>query len=149
MHVNVKFIAFPSSAKGYVFVDIKPENFMIKKVNGKDKLFFIDFGLMEKITGYMTGGAQREEARRAVVAGTAAFVSLGVHRGGTPAKRDDLEAMAYVLLSLTSPDCSLPWIGSHIRSDADCLRSKEMCDIRALCRTQGCPEVVYSHNMTQ
>lgn len=75
---------------------------MIKATNGREKLYFIDFGLMEKITGYMTGGAQREDTYRAVVAGTAAFVSLGVHKGGTPSKRDDLEAMVSFLLSVSS-----------------------------------------------
>lgn len=76
-----------------MFVDIKPDNFMIKTISRVDKLFFIDFGLMEKLTSYMAGGAQREAVHRNVIAGTAAFVSLGVHQGQTPSKRDDVEAM--------------------------------------------------------
>lgn len=140
---------------------------MIKRVNAAEKLFFIDFGLMEKTTGYMSGGMQRAEEHRAVVAGTAGYVSLRVHQGGTPAKCDDLEAMvsviiphphrlysyyvclqsislylqAYVLLAMTSPDCALPWTGAAIKSDADCLLAKKTCDIAAHCRAQGCPQV--------
>lgn len=134
-------ILIPHLTQGYVFVDIKPDNFMIKRIDGNDKLFFIDFGLMEKVTGYRSGGAQREETHRATVAGTVAYVSLGVHRGGTPSRRDDLEAMAYVLLAITSPDCALPWLGPHIRSDADCLAVKESTDMNSVCHAQGCPQV--------
>jgi hypothetical protein len=43
-----------------------------------------------------------------------------------------------VLLSLTS-EGRLPW--SVAKSDAECLKMKESCDIRKLCAQQGVPEV--------
>ena len=70
---------------------------MIKHVNGVDKLHFIDFGIMEKLKSYMSGGAQRVEDHRDIVAGTPLFASLGVHRGGTPDRSDDLESMVGAL----------------------------------------------------
>lgn len=39
---------------------------------------------------------------------------------------------------MTSSNCALPWVGSHIRSDSDCLRSKETCDIAKVCHERGC-----------
>jgi serine/threonine protein kinase len=78
-------------------VDIKPENFMMKNINGAEKLHFIDFGVMEKVKSAMSGG-QRISEKRSVVAGTPLFASLGVHRGGTPDTSDDLESMVSVVL---------------------------------------------------
>jgi hypothetical protein len=80
------------SSQGYLFVDVKPENFMIKNVAGKEKVYFIDLGLMEKFTQYMAGGAQRAMAQRAF-AGTAKYSSLSVHAGGMPSRKDDIEAV--------------------------------------------------------
>jgi serine/threonine protein kinase len=81
-------------SQGFLFVDVKPENFMMKVVpSGEEKLRFIDFGLMEKYTQYTSGGAQRERGSRAAVAGTHLYASLAVLRGEVPSRRDDVEAM--------------------------------------------------------
>lgn len=67
--------------------------------SGEEKLRFIDFGLMEKFTQYMSGGGQRERGSRAVVAGTHLYASLAVLRGEVPSRRDDVEAV------VTSMNC--------------------------------------------
>jgi hypothetical protein len=48
------------------------------------------------------------------------------------------DVQGYVLLSLTSTG-QMPWSGAS--SDAQCLQSKENCDIDALSAERGCPEV--------
>jgi serine/threonine protein kinase len=90
--------------RGYVFVDIKPDNFMVLKdpkaaksrseadFYSEDKLFFVDFGLMEKLRAY-NGNGQRENVARATLAGNASYCSLDVHACAVPAAKDDLEAL--------------------------------------------------------
>lgn len=132
-------------SKGHVFVDIKPDNFMILKASdhaheftSDDKLFFVDFGLVEKYTQYAGGGSHRPVANRNGVAGTPAFVSLSVHEGSLPCRKDDIEAMGYMLLSLRM-GAVLPW--STATSEASCRASKRSCDISKLAQEAGCPEV--------
>lgn len=94
--------------RGYVFVDVKPENFMVLRgpraagttSRGADKdflpgdqIFFTDFGLMEKLRSYNGGGGQRENETRATLAGNACFCSLDVHACAVPAAKDDVEAV--------------------------------------------------------
>jgi hypothetical protein len=91
------------TARKYVFVDMKPDNFMVLKDPGarrgrseadffpEDRLYFVDFGLMEKLTSVKTG--KRENVQRATLAGNAAFCSLDVHDCSVPAAKDDLEAL--------------------------------------------------------
>ena len=75
-----------------MYIDIKPDNFMIKVTNNVEKLYFIDFGLMEKFMSVMSAG-HREMQHRNVVAGTAQFVSVDVQNGSVPSRKDDIEAM--------------------------------------------------------
>ena len=103
--------------RGYVFVDIKPDNFMILKdpsasktrsrcdLYPDDKLFFVDFGLMEKTRSY-NGPAQREDIKRNDLAGNAAYCSIDVHKCHVPTFKDDIEALVSgfdltLILSLT------------------------------------------------
>lgn len=132
--------------KGHVFVDIKPDNFMILKSSAdrdqdftkEDKLFFVDFGLVEKYTQYAGGGSHRPVANRDGVAGTPAFVSLSVHDGSQPCRKDDIEALGYMLLSLRM-GAVLPW--STATSEASCRASKLSCDISHLAQELGLPEI--------
>jgi serine/threonine protein kinase len=98
-------------SKGYLFVDVKPDNFMIRKSRSSsssargngggssneftlaDELFFVDFGLAEKFTQYMSNGAQRERTMRAGLAGTPSYASIDLLEGHSPCRKDDLEAL--------------------------------------------------------
>jgi serine/threonine protein kinase len=104
--------------RGYVFVDVKPDNFMVLQTHppgaaagrappraradflATDQLFFVDFGLMEKIRAYNGGGGQRENVARATLAGNASYCSLDVHACSVPAAKDDLEAVVSALASV-------------------------------------------------
>lgn len=81
---------------GFLFVDVKPENFMLSK-DGKtlaDKVRMIDFGLIQTVKS-MTGHRPNEGTSSLV--GTPLYSSLNVHDGQTHSRRDDLEALGYIV----------------------------------------------------
>lgn len=104
---------------GFLFVDVKPENFMLSK-DGKtlaDKIRMIDFGLVQSVKSI---GGHRPNEGSSSLAGTPLYSSLHVHDGQTHSRRDDLEALGYIigelLMKLVAAannedpnDVNLPW----------------------------------------
>jgi len=128
--------------KGFVFVDVKPGNFMVNAgtpAPETPRLFFIDFALAERYTAATMGSSHRPNLPCAVPKGTPGFMSVAVQEGGQPSRRDDVEAAVWVLLSLLLPHQELPW--ATAASPQECLRLKKACDIAALCREHDCSEV--------
>ena len=85
--------------------DIKPDNFML----GPNKqLYLIDFGLCKR---YDHAGQHIEETQKQnkCVIGSVNFVSLNVHKGIEPSRRDDIESCIYVILYLLQ-NGELPWL---------------------------------------
>ena len=119
--------------KGLLFIDVKPDNFML---NAEQQLFFVDYGLVERWVSTMGSGAKPDIQRQMV--GTPTFASLDVHGGHTPMRKDDMEAMAMVLISLFS-DGQMPW--STSQSDTECRQRKINCDIEALASSLNCAEL--------
>ncbi len=64
-----------------------------------------------------------------MVEGTPKYMSISCHKGGSPGRRDDLEALGYVLLDLIG--CNLPW--SYSKNDKDCLTCKSSVNFETLC----------------
>jgi serine/threonine protein kinase len=85
--------------------DIKPDNFML----GQNKqLYIIDFGLCKR---YDHAGQHIEKTcnpNKSIV-GSINFVSLNVHKGIEPSRRDDIESCIYVIVYLLL-NGELPWI---------------------------------------
>jgi len=92
--------------KNIIHRDIKPENLLMNVGNNNKKiLYIIDFGLSKLYK--ITGNHLKCEKGRSIV-GTLRFVSLNIHKGYTPSRRDDLESVGYTLLYLLYG--SLPWV---------------------------------------
>lgn len=87
---------------GYVYVDLKPGNFMVKKnsnssqaeLTATDSFYFIDFGLMEKFTNYVAGGIRANIQSK--FAGTPTYASLAALEGSPVSRKDDIEALVSI-----------------------------------------------------
>lgn len=101
-------------AKDYLHRDIKPDNFLIggHQVGKAGLVHIIDFGLSKRYR-------ERRTQKHVVFGegkgflGTARFASMNAHRGSVQGRRDDLEAVGYLLAYFLRG--SLPWQG--IRAD--------------------------------
>lgn len=83
--------------------DIKPDNFMLDR---NKTLCLIDFGLCKR---YDYNGSHIEEKQITSIIGSVNFVSLNVHEGIEPSRRDDVESCIYIILYLLL-NGYLPWI---------------------------------------
>ncbi|CAJ1402924.1 unnamed protein product [Effrenium voratum] len=92
-------------SKGVVHRDIKPENFMYGLGDKVHHLHLIDFGLSEVYWSRkhvpMTSGNS--------MVGTARYCSINTHKGINQTRRDDLEAIAHMLIYFLRG--ALPWSG--------------------------------------
>jgi serine/threonine protein kinase len=75
--------------------DIKPDNFMINILDKTNKIYLIDFGFCKR---YNYDGKHIEFKRTTSLIGTPNYVSLNVHNGAEPSRRDDIESCLYVLI---------------------------------------------------
>ena len=93
--------------------DIKPDNFLLGSNN---TFYLIDFGFCKR---YEHDGKHIEEQQSInmstkTIIGTANFVSLNVHKGIEPSRRDDLESCIYILFYMflsttTNINSNLNW----------------------------------------
>jgi serine/threonine protein kinase len=82
--------------------DIKPDNFMLDR---SKTLCLIDFGLCKR---YDYDGTHIEEKQIRSIVGSVNFVSLNIHKGIEPSRRDDVESCIYIILYLLL-NGELPW----------------------------------------
>ena len=87
---------------GIIHRDIKPENFLMKDT----ELYLIDFGLCKKWKTNI--GKHIEEKNGKTPLGTPNFISINVHNGIEPSRRDDIESIGYIILFLLLKN-DLPW----------------------------------------
>lgn len=95
---------------GYVHRDIKPENFLYNIEGIGQELLVIDFGFAKRFLNNLNEHVEFKEGKKMI--GTARFVSVNTHLGKRQSRRDDLEALCYMLIYLGKG--TLPWL--HIRS---------------------------------
>jgi serine/threonine protein kinase len=88
--------------------DIKPDNFMFGHPNEhkQKRLFTIDLGLSKL---WFADGEHVKREPRQFILGTKPYMSISAHEGFTQSRRDDLEAIGYMLFHFLNGE--LPWDG--------------------------------------
>ena len=100
-------------AKNFIRREFKPENLLIELGKKANQVHIIDFGLAQQ---YRAPKSQQHIPDRANLhlTGTARYASVNTHLGIEQSRRDDLEAVGYVLMYFIR-GC-LPWQGLKANS---------------------------------
>lgn len=88
-----------------IHCDIKPQNFMIGKYGKHEDIYLIDFGMSSFYIDETHNHIKYKDNREHII-GTPKYISLNIHNGITPSRRDDLISLGYIFL-LFFPFCSI------------------------------------------
>mmetsp|Transcript_103923 Transcript_103923/g.333119 ORF Transcript_103923/g.333119 Transcript_103923/m.333119 type:complete len:432 (+) Transcript_103923:152-1447(+) len=131
-------------SKNFIHRDIKPDNFLIGHGKKSNIVYLIDFGLAKK---YRDPKSQQHIQYREnkSLTGTARYASINAHLGIEQSRRDDLEAIGYVLMYFNSGQ--LPWQGLQADTKEEkyhkIMESKRSTPVELLCK--GFPDVFASY----
>jgi casein kinase 1 len=95
-------------SQSFIHRDIKPDNFMFGSGKKHSILYIIDFGLSKKYRDSKTKQHIKFSDKRTLT-GTARYASINSHLGHEQSRRDDLEAIMYLIIYLFLG--ALPWQG--------------------------------------
>ena len=102
--------------KHIIHRDIKPDNFVMGRADKSKYLYLLDFGLAKKYRSSTTL-KHYPMIKKKNLTGTARYASINALNGMTQSRRDDLEAVGYVLLYFLRG--KLPWQGLHVKNKED------------------------------
>ena len=102
--------------KHIIHRDIKPDNFVMGRGEKKKFLYLLDFGLAKKYRSSTTLN-HYPMVKKKNLTGTARYASINALNGLTQSRRDDLEAVGYVLMYFLRG--KLPWQGLHVKNKED------------------------------
>jgi casein kinase 1, epsilon len=109
---------------GIIHRDIKPDNFLIGNYDNRNMLYLIDFGLAKT---YLKNEKHVNIENNRNITGTARYISINIHKGILPSRRDDMESIGYILLYLLNGE--LPWQGLNAVSIDG--KKKLICNIKS------------------
>ena len=113
--------------KGVIHRDIKPDNFLLRNINGINILYLIDFGLSKYYLNPDKNHMPERKERKLI--GTAKYSSLNMHRGIEASRRDDLESLCFSFISIYPHDGKsftnvitnvLPWSATIDKYHEEC-----------------------------
>jgi serine/threonine protein kinase len=115
--------------------DVKPDNFLVGAGKKATLIYVIDFGLAKRYKDPKTGLHIPYRNNKSLT-GTARYTSVNTHLGIEQSRRDDLEAICYVVMYFLRG--SLPWQGLTAHNKTDKYRrimeTKRFTPPEALCK---------------
>lgn len=103
---------------GYLHRDLKPENFVIGPETNHKTIYIIDFGLSHKFsTDKSKDNFSFSKNKKKQIEGTIRYISINTHKGLEQGRRDDLEALLYIIVYFILGD--LPWMNIKAKGTND------------------------------
>ena len=113
-------------SKKFIHRDVKPDNFLMGKGSKNHQVYIIDFGLGKRYRNPNTGlHISYRDGKN--LTGNARYASIKAHLGVEQARRDDIEALGYILVYFMKG--SLPWQGlkaSNVKEKYEKIKRKKM-----------------------